>query len=326
MIRSSARALNPPFIALAVAACVTLFPATIRADITVSGQIAVSRSFNGVFDPLDVLAAYQQTVAGSQQVGASIFQPANTFNPISIQGEVISGGGPGFVSSSSFLQRIRSQSGARGRNVRLLADAVAVSRWTDFVVSGPSGGPAMVPISANVLVEGTASLTESNIGNGTPGDPSGYGWGRGTTATFNVRINGQFSDTSLWSLSSSDGGPLTIIRSTGLFTNFLGSARGTTPTVMVPVNTPFSVEMTLSTSAVVYSSEGTGGLIAAFIDFGHTGSFDATGSAFVLPAGYTINSASAGVIANAYVVPTPGAAAVLALGGVLATRRRRGAR
>ncbi len=321
MIRSSAGVLNTRSIVLTVSACLMLFSATVFADVTVTGQIAITRSSNGVFDPLDILAAYQRTSPGSQQLGATIFRPSTDPRTPSIQATIVSGGGPGYVSSASSAQRTTPQSTGRGRNFELRADASVLMRWTDFIVSGPSGGPAMMPISANILLEGTAGLASSTIANGDSQDPGRSGWGSSASAAFTLGING-VPNGNVWALSSMDGGPVTTFGS-GLFANFQGSVRGTTPSVMVPVNIPFSIQMSLTTSAGVYSPEGAGGFISAFVDFAHTGSFDTTGSAFVLPAGYTINSASAGVTNNSYIVPAPSVGALLGLGGLVATRRRR---
>jgi len=95
-------------------------------------------------------------------------------------------------------------------------------------------------------------------------------------------------------------------------------------TIDVPVNTPFTVKMFLLTTAEVDVPIGGALDLAANCDFAHTASFETEGQAFNVPAGYTVNSASAGVTDNAFLlVPAPSALAMLASAGLFATRRTR---
>jgi hypothetical protein len=71
---------------------------------------------------------------------------------------------------------------------------------------------------------------------------------------------------------------------------------------MVPVNTPFPLEMSLQVLAQIAVPQAGGVILAASTDFAHTASFPTSGPVFNLPAGYTVNSAQAGITGNTFVI------------------------
>ncbi|HZW05990.1 MAG TPA: GC-type dockerin domain-anchored protein [Phycisphaerales bacterium] len=75
---------------------------------------------------------------------------------------------------------------------------------------------------------------------------------------------------------------------------------------MVPVSTPFTIEMILQVNAQVQVPHGASISTSTTTDFGHTASFATSGPAFNLPPGYTANSAQAGVVNNSFALPPTG--------------------
>jgi hypothetical protein len=83
----------------------------------------------------------------------------------------------------------------------------------------------------------------------------------------------------------------------------------TTPDFYVPVNTPVTVGMGIEVFNSQGSREGFGVLSS---DFEHTLTFAPDRPVFNLPAGYTANSAAAGIVDNQYVIPEPSSAMLCA--------------
>jgi hypothetical protein len=288
-----------------------------HAQVTVGGLITEHYTFQTAVTTLD---SYAATSPGTIQRGITVDLPAGPFNPIGRRGSAISAGGRGFVSASSYAEYSNSlsNSGVGGYNLSAVADSQSI--WNDFVVTGPAGGPSHVPFAARVFITGNATLNASPINN-----PTTRSWGLSAQANYGLVINDLVGiNGSNFIVSIVDGGQPEYL-SDGIFTNFNGALHTTSVSVMVPVNTPFSMRMFLQTRAGVNMPAQATGLLTSNIDFGHTASFESGGTLapFILPDGYTVNSVSAGVVNNTYTVPAPGAAAVLGLSGLMAARRRR---
>lgn len=223
----------------------------------------------------------------------------------------------------------RADYGALGASVSLaLANAglitlgnsgFAISEFTgDYLVSGPGSS---VNVQLNLLLDGLLSLS-ANGANG------------GDSARVAVSLSapfGSFRTASL--LIRSNGSPIITNTLDGDldFEPLLGAGDGEveidTDSFAVPVGTPFSLRLALSTSGAV-ATLGTGPLESAVSLFGSTLSFVAGRDVFTLPAGYTVNGTA--VVSNRWTgspgaVPEPGTG-VMALAGLMALslQRRRG--
>ena len=270
-------------IAVSVGVACTLAGASITsADVTVSGAIYYSNT------PGEYLAQYAAGPLGSIGRGVTYERFNSTESTL---GATASGGGPGFIFSRSFVQYRLNQAfpdnpSGFGLNANSVADAV----WSDIVVSGPSG-PASVPFSINVLLDGFDILGSIGGVGGTSAN---------TYASFNARINGVVAATGNYVRTVTGGGPTQTPIADGVFAGFDGSAAFETDAVMVPVNTPFSISVQLQTYAHVDATYTQSGTTSALMNFGDTASLATTGPAFNVPAGYTVNSAAAGVTNNVF--------------------------
>lgn len=93
----------------------------------------------------------------------------------------------------------------------------------------------------------------------------------------------------------------------------------TTPDFYAPVNTPVAVGMSIE----VYNSQGSReGFGVLSSDFEHTLTFAPDRPVFDLPAGYTANSAAAGIVDNQFVIPEPTSLALLVAGSIFLLGRR----
>lgn len=212
------------------------------------------------------------------------------------------------------------------------AGATASGSWNDFVLTGPVGGS--IPITLNLQLDGTFA-TNTILSNNW-----GYNGSSGIDVTVNGAVAGQnfaggFNQTKQGypppgSISASSSGVFGTAGS--LPVNF------TSPTFVVPVGTPFDISLQLAVGASTYysvnASSGPGPWtldLFALSDFSNTLTFATGRPVFDVPEGYTVNSLSAGIVDNLFVVPEPSTATLLLLGiGVLAlstsaqiNRRRR---
>ena len=189
----------------------------------------------------------------------------------------------------------------------------ASGSWNDFVLIGPAAGS--IPISLNLQLDGTFS-TGAILSNN---------WANSGRADMNVTVNGSFAGQSFAGGYSQakegyppPGGPISS-SSTGVF-GTAGSlpVNFTSPTFMVTVGAPFDVTLQLIAGASAFyavgASSGPGPHtmdLLAISDFSSTLTFDRSGPVFNVPAGYTVNSVSAGVIDNRFIVPDPTTLAML---------------
>src|SRR5262249_37407402 len=95
------------------------------------------------------------------------------------------------------------------------------------------------------------------------------------------------------------------------------------PNFTLTTGTPFSVFLDLRTLAIgSFSFEaGLAGVktfdLFSLADFSHTVSFATGGPVFNLPDGYTVNSASAAIVNNRYLVPEPASVGLVATIAIL---------
>lgn len=292
---------------------------TAEASVLVSGYISDPETS---YTPLsNTLGQYSEMIDGTIQRSVAFDQegiPGSGYFSRSRHAAAASGGGPGYVNASNSAQYIWNDGDGNPGKYFLHAESSVVATWNDIVVSGPAGA-SMVPISANLLIHGSYLMGSSNVV-----DPHNVGWSMASAASFGFTINGTPTTSGNWTQFSSRGGAPYNTLGNGVFTNFNGTYQGATDIVMVPANTPFSISMFLLVYSEINLPAGASISIFSSTDFGHTASLATDGPAFNVPAGYTVNSAEAGVEDNGYVlVPAPGSAAVALSAGVLIGVRRR---
>jgi hypothetical protein len=266
-----------------------LFAAPTHAQVAVGGYIDDSYSIP------HHLAEYFITFPGPLQhaVNFDDFRPDIPGYP-SRHATALSGGGRGFVTAYDFAQYIQNVSTNDPGGYTMNSVSNVVATWNDVRVTGPAG-PPMVPVSINLLVHGSFDFQASNVN-----DPFHVGWQQYSSASFLLRINGDFGAAGNWGVRSDSSGPILHPLGDGIFTDFNGTFEGPSETVMVPANTPFSVQMTLQVTGQISLPRGGGIIISTSTDFAHTASFATSGPAFNVPPGYTVNSDEAGVTDNSF--------------------------
>jgi hypothetical protein len=194
-------------------------------------------------------------------------------------------------------------------------------RVDDLVVSPLAGGGA-----STVFVLLNMDLTGSLGAGGSMNSP-GFDWpaGAGGTASINVSVTTQaltgqtFSGTRSYSNNNRNE---ESFGSTGLLAG--GDELATSP-FEVQVGVPFTVMLSMGLSAGA-STNITHGNAFANASFSNTLSFPTGRPVFTLPDGYTVNSASAGIVNNRFgslQVPEPSTLALLLIGSILLARARR---
>lgn len=174
------------------------------------------------------------------------------------------------------------------------ASAGATAVWNDFMVAGPGSG--VVPVSINLHLDGFILLAGVGTPSGSfPATATG-GVSVGVFVSGSNVGSGQFNQ-------SAQNGEITTERN-GILSTFDGDGVIQTPSFNVPVNTPFTLELSLGVNSVVVVAANQLAILGASTDFGNTLTFATEGAAFNLPAGYTVNSAEANISNNA-VVPEP---------------------
>ncbi|HYD00610.1 MAG TPA: hypothetical protein VEB22_05235, partial [Phycisphaerales bacterium] len=278
------------------AAVVALCASAALSQVRLSGYIADSYTTFAPFG--NTLGQYNVTVSqGQHGVDFHSFPQGQPVFP-SRHASAVSGGGPGFVTGYGFAQYISNVSSSDPGSYYIRSEAAAIATWTDVVVSPTGGGgPSTVPFSVNFVLTGSFNFNTSNVV-----DPQNVGWSQFSSASFSITVHGAGQGGN-WVVRSDNGGPVINPLANGFFTNFDGSVEGTTDPVVVPVNTPFTIEMVLLINAQVQVPHGASISTSTTTDFAHTASFATTGPAFNLPPGYTANSAQAGVANNSYTLP-----------------------
>ena len=152
---------------------------------------------------------------------------------------------------------------------------------------GSSDSPTTASASAETQDAVVGSI---GPGNGTAGS---------TYASFVAYVQGEIVARGAYAVNSLGGLP-SPGTAEGVFANFTGTAQVSTDTVMVPVNTPFSIRLQLQTIARVDVTFADSGTTTAFMNFGDTASLATNGPAFNVPDGYTVSSEAARVTDNVY--------------------------
>ena len=215
-----------------------------------------------------------------------------------------------------------------GNGIFLLdGDASADFTLDDVVFSGPAGGT--IPVTLLMRLDGTISTNVSGVN---PGrdiatvlisggifDPAGLFSPLRFSGTYRLK---------------NDSGTLSITR-TGILSDYAveNPPEISAPMLNVPTGRPLELFLSLETLVTVFPADV---LTDAISDFSHTLSFPSSGPVFLLPPGYSVNSAEGGIVDNQYVtgpaaaVPAPSTIALMLIGGlgsgaasVIASRCRR---
>lgn len=210
-------------------------------------------------------------------------------------------------------------------------DSSAGFRLDDVIIGGP-GTTVSTPFSMQ-LEGGLIASTFAQLGSGIGAESNAN-----ASVSVYVTINGNsFSGTqaisSLWQVDTQAGDGSTF--EDGLLTGFTGGGVLTTPDMLLPVGTPFTVFLSLATSVSTSSANTIAGSrrqADASSLFDSTLSFPLSGPVFNLPEGYTVNSVSGLIVDNRWLglaEPDPGPAPVpepssfaLILTGLLFLARR----
>jgi hypothetical protein len=223
-------------------------------------------------------------------------------NPGDYQTSVFCAAGPGGVQARAH-SRLWNMAGAA-----LDPNGQADLTLDDVVVSGPAG-PVMVSYNLQLsgLLEGSATLLSAYTA---------------SAARVAVRMsaNGSLLNDEV-AVKYND----LPQRGTPQLVNFAGSTTLTTVNFTVQANQPFTVQFLLSVDAQVGLNLVDGELADATSAFFDTLTF-ASGPVFNLPAGYTADSPSGGVVGNVFVLPEPTLLGIPMLALVLGRRPRRGLR
>lgn len=213
-----------------------------------------------------------------------------TFPPLYISSELMratSGSGPGYLTASTFAQMIKTTINDGPFNTTVGGSALAKVQWTDVGFNGPPGTlPARLRVRLTGRITAGSSLKVSAFAN--------------VQVVF--FINGQNS-----------GGAHTInvingavtVNQTGALIGFDGDQVIVSSPVNVQANTPIAVEVQLSvasSTSINYSDSGDG---SSNTDFSGTLTLVTDQPVFDVPAGYTVNSAQAGIVGNWFTIPCP---------------------
>jgi hypothetical protein len=201
-------------------------------------------------------------------------------------------------------------------------------RFDDFIFTGPGNDPIQVRLM--LCLDGTLEAYRPGPGffAGTNSEITLFGNLNGQSLTDAV-VPGGAGAFGAVSASIDNLGGWSVERH-GLLSQFGDvTYSGTTLTVdgadnffskwiTVPVNTPVVLDLSMRSRAFSWSGA------PAFSNFGSTMNFPFDQPVFLLPEGYTVNSASANIANNQYAVPEPTAGLlVLVVGSFAAIQRRR---
>lgn len=200
----------------------------------------------------------------------------------------VSSAGPVYLKVSSYANFVKDYVGGGNYYDSLVCDAVAQYSFDDVVISGPAGN---VLISVNIHVSGSQILNASANG----------------ISNSNLTISFYKNDSQMNGARHAyyiSNGTLTNDH-TGFLTNFDGDDVVKSDPFPVPANTPFKLTVGISANASVSSFFPNSSNSTSTTDFSHTLTFATDRPVFQLPAGYTANSAQAGIINNTFSLPCP---------------------
>jgi hypothetical protein len=265
--------------------------------------------------------------AGVRNEGGSVsrtFFQVDASGNFSYESASASAGRFGLRSSSNAVINMLDANNVDTRYVSSLhnIDSAAGMTLDDFIISGPGSGTVLG--SLNLDLQGGVNAN-TFLQNGERARANGSVSVFGTLVNNSNSFSGSMSQTS--TNGSVAGSQLGILSG---YDNSAGMI--TTPEFLLPINTPFTLTLQLQTSASA-SADGRSGdsllpkvrLATGAGTFNNTLTFAIGGQVFNLPAGYTINSASAGIVDNQYVIPLPAAVWLFASGilGLIGIARRK---
>ncbi len=181
--------------------------------------------------------------------------------------------------------------------------------YTDVVIDGPVGA-SPVATSINFHLAG-----EQILGTHFPGPMGGFATRSSVFLQIFAGANGDFG---VSNIASSNGINAPLDRQ-GMLVDFDGDTALATSLFTLPVNTPFTLDLSLRADVFLSVSYREGYITSALSDFGSTLTFATDRPVFDLPAGYSAHSVDAGIVNNAFAsaVPEPGGGALAALGLVV---------
>lgn len=193
-------------------------------------------------------------------------------------------------------------------------DAVAQVDLTfdDVIITGPGAS-----VSTSIRLHMDGSVDSSTLLTTSPGsDYASANLSAQVVVDDVTRGDGSFF------VDSQDGVPHS--GGAGWLASFDGDDVLTTSAFTADTNVPFTVRLSAGLAARAGMDDQKSGQSLATLDFANTFSFAEGEPVFVLPAGYTANSVSAGIVDNVYVgVAEPTAAAPVGLVALLSLHRRR---
>lgn len=260
--------------------------------------------------PLAVLDEYE--VTGFLQAGGGAFHDEFGPGETSWHAQADSLADIGGVRAHTYASIIRPSDAFVPAGGQYNAGVYAVANFTDFFIEGTPG--TTTPGRVRLHVHGS-------MGNGTSAGTQGRSLTANTTVGLTVNVPGA-SDGGSMTLSTTNGTP-TLFES-GMLTGFDGDETLVTVLFNLPVGEAFTLSLILSAvTNLNYNSDEPTFSMQGNVEFQNTVTFATDGPAFELPAGFTINAPSAGIVDNRYVVPGPGALGLLGAGALAAAGRRR---
>jgi len=280
---------------------------------------------------------FQESV-GAGPVSQSCNNPATPLSGIMPLGTAVQIGNA-HSSVGPFAMRLGTTAvldvtGATSGNASVGNQAWGMWEFDDFLVTGT--GSQSVPVLGALHLALGGTIFGTGLGD-SQGSLTAVANGVGQIY-FEIEINGTDAGYGQASYAYNNGSPIQLVD--GLLIGHYGSGGSiadsiTSSQLMIPVGQTFSVRVYVNASARgVVNIAGTpadqfdtvNALGGGVSDFSTTVTFPTSGPVFDLPAGYTLNSPSAGIVNNQLVVPVPEPRLVTLLVtgiGVLGALRRR---